>query len=397
MLSYFFYTVAFFCYFCFVSNNVNSYETGVHAPKDNRHITNSEVAGWIPSHKDSSFNSSAAYKGHYLPRLRGAMVSPNVSGPDLLDLGLKWNANLVRWQLNWVDRSVDKTDMQAYDRWLEKALTRLDYLLPVCKKAGLMVLIDLHTPPGGMNKDKEQMIFKEKKYQSKLLEVWERIALRYKGHDVIWGYDIVNEPVWKKQVEGLLSWQSLADLTVKSIRAIDPDHAIIVEPGDWGNPKGLNDFRPVSASDVVYSVHMYEPHAFTHQGVEASNPTGLTYPGVINGKLWNKDQLRKELKPAIDFQKKYGVHIYIGEFSAIAWAPGNSSYNYLKDVIEIFEENGWDWSYHAFREWTGWSVEHKQDRKEDNPVKMETDRQHLLKTWFSKNLKPALNPPEALQ
>ena len=27
--------------------------------------------------------------------------------------------------------------------------------------------------------------------------------------------------------------------------------------------------------------------------------------------------------------------------------------------IEIFEEYGWDWTYHAFREWNGWSLEHE--------------------------------------
>ena len=29
----------------------------------------------------------------------------------------------------------------------------------------------------------------------------------------------------------------------------------------------------------------------------------------------------------------------------------------MRDCIEIFEEYGWDWCYHAFREWEGWSVE----------------------------------------
>ena len=45
------------------------------------------------------------------------------------------------------------------------------------------------------------------------------------------------------------------------------------------------------------------------------------------------------------------------EFSAVAWAPGADQY--LRDCISIFEEYGWDWTYHAFREWPGWSVEHE--------------------------------------
>ncbi|MCU0962319.1 MAG: hypothetical protein MUF48_19650, partial [Pirellulaceae bacterium] len=40
-----------------------------------------------------------AYKGHSLHRLRGAMISPNVTDEDLRVLGQEWNANLIRWQL----------------------------------------------------------------------------------------------------------------------------------------------------------------------------------------------------------------------------------------------------------------------------------------------------------
>ena len=29
--------------------------------------------------------------------------------------------------------------------------------------------------------------------------------------------------------------------------------------------------------------------------------------------------------------------------------------------IDLFKEYGWDWTYHAFREWDGWSVEHEGD------------------------------------
>ena len=46
-----------------------------------------------------------------------------------------------------------------------------------------------------------------------------------------------------------------------------------------------------------------------------------------------------------------------GRVSAIAWAPGADQY--LRDCIGIFRDYGWDWTYHAFREWAGWSVEHE--------------------------------------
>jgi hypothetical protein len=130
---------------------------------------------------------------------------------------------------------------------------------------------------------------------------------------------------------------------------------------------------------------MYAPGAFTHQGVHGTGKP-YRYPGEIDGKRWDKAQLEAALKPAVDFQKTYGVHIYIGEFSAIRWAPDNSACRYLRDLIEIFEAHDWDWTYHAFREWDGWSVEHGPDRRDHKPSPTPTDRERLLRSWFAKNV-----------
>jgi len=99
---------------------------------------------------------------------------------------------------------------------------------------------------------------------------------------------------------------------------------------------------------------MYQPMAYTHQGVKGKDFwTPAKYPDPAKG--WDKAFLRKHLADVRKFQLEHGAKIYIGEFSAIAWAEGADAY--LRDVISIFEEYGWDWSYHAFREWPGWSVE----------------------------------------
>jgi hypothetical protein len=335
--------------------------------------------------------SQAAYKGHDLPRLRGTMIGPRVTADDLRTLGAEWKANHIRWQLIWggFPRSpADNGDLPAYDAWLETALGHLDRLLPVCEEVGLKVLVDLHTPPGGRNQSNECRLFKEKRFQEAFLQVWDKIARRYRGNKTVWGFDLVNEPVEGVMEEGLMDWHSLAAQTAKSVRAMDPEHAIIVEPAPWGNPQALDFFEPLDVPGVVYSVHMYLPHSFTHQGVRGS-PTGINYPGLVDGKQVGQQQLREALRPAIDYQRDYHVHMYIGEFSAIRWAPGESAYNYLHDVIDIFEHNGWDWAYHAFREWDGWSVEHGPDPQDHSRSKTPTDREQLLRLWFARNTKPA--------
>ncbi len=332
-----------------------------------------------------------AYKGHDLDRLRGAMSPGQPKPEDVEALAGEWGANVMRYQMGigWYKREKgipnDQTvDMAGYDEWLDLELAQLDKLLPACRKYGMLLVVDLHSAPGG-----QRNLFAEKKYQDKFVESWEKIARRYQGEKSIWGYDFLNEPgegTWDPAVEGLLDWQGLVQRVATAVRMIDQDVTFIVECADGANPVGFLSFLPIRDPKTVYSVHMYYPHTFTHQGV-GSRPVKYVYPGEVDGKYWDKAELEKSLEPVIEFQKKYNVHMFVGEFSAIRWAPDNSAFRYIRDCIDLFEEQGWDWTYHAFREWSGWSVEYTTDPKNGKPAETRTDREQLMRDWFAKNQK----------
>ncbi len=155
-------------------------------------------------------------------------------------------------------------------------MKRLDAVLPLCEKYGVLVVVDLHSPPGGKPTaggyfGSDGGLFSDRQAQGKFVEVWRHIATRYKDVKAIWGYDLANEPVEDEVADDCDDWQALAERAARAIRAIDPDRAIIVEPAQWGSPEGLNELVPIPVPNVVYSVHMYLPHAFTHQGVFGSD------------------------------------------------------------------------------------------------------------------------------
>jgi len=332
-----------------------------------------------------------AFTGHAEPRLRGAMIAPDITPDSLRVLGQEWNANLIRWQLIRYGPAAKITTAADYDRWLAGELQKLDAALPWCEKYGMRVVLDLHSPFGGTPTASGYVgtdtgLFTNQIAQKKFVADWERLARRYHTNSVIWGYDLANEPVEAEVAEGCEDWQALATRAARAVRAVDARHAIIVEPTPWGGPEALENLEPIPVSGVVYSVHFYVPHKFTHQGVYGRAP-GLVYPGLIDGKLWDAAALRQALQPVRDWQRDHGVQIYLGEFSAIRWAPDESAVRYLKDCIELFEEFGWDWSYHAFREWNGWSVEHGPDQADASVSPTPTSREQLLREWYGKNLK----------
>lgn len=331
------------------------------------------------------------YKGHDSPRLRGAMIHPDLTADSLRVLGKEWNANVIRWQLIRTGQAARNVAVTNYDAWIDSELQKLDRALPLCAEYGVRVVLDLHSPPGGSSTaggyvGSDTGLFTNKAAQTKFVETWQRIARKYQTNAVIWAYDLVNEPVDDDVGEGCDDWQALAERTAKAVRAIDTRHAIMIEPSPWGGPEAIKNLDPIAVPGVVYSVHVYVPHQFTHQGIHG-NPAGISYPGVIKGRQWDKAAIARALQPVIDFQRQHNVHIFIGEFSAIRWAPDDSAFRYMRDCIELFEENGWDWTYHAFREWPGWSVEHGPDPTDNKSSKERTSREKLMREWFANNVK----------
>jgi len=152
------------------------------------------------------------YKGHSLPRLRGTMISPSINERSLRVLGTEWNANLIRWQLIRTGRSAQEDSTEAYDRWIEGELRKLDAALPICEKLGIYVVVDLHSPPGGRPTaggyaGSDHGLFTDRRCQERFVELWRSIALRYKASNCIWGYDLANEPVEGDVADDCADWQ----------------------------------------------------------------------------------------------------------------------------------------------------------------------------------------------
>ena len=217
------------------------------------------------------------------------------------------------------------------------------------------VVVDLHTPPGGRVEAREFRMFREKAFADAFVAMWRGIALRFLGRAGIYGYDLCNEP--DQLSAAPFDYWTLQRLAAEAVREIDPETPIIVESNNKTAPQTFSYLCPLNLTNVIYQVHMYEPGDFTHQ-LPRSRQGGET-PALMrySSPVRNKAVLERVLSVVRAFEEKHGAKIYVGEFSASAWAPGAETY--LADCIALFRDYGWNWTYHAFREWEGWSVEHE--------------------------------------
>ncbi len=290
--------------------------------------------------------------------LRGVMSPSQAMTIDDFDTLQSWGATLIRYQMgrNWNAQKVTP-DLGEYDRWLDTRLDHFDsFVLPEAVKRGMKVVLDMHEVPGMKNEFNEWNMLHDPAVAKHFVDTWRRIARRFKGRAGIYGYDLWNEPMQTGETAPGCDFWTLQKRAAEAIREIDAEIPIIVECNGQDSPWAYGCFSPLDLTNIVYQVHMYLPLAYTHQGVMwKQGDSYRPYPDESKG--WNKDYLRAGLRPVREFQLRHGAKIYCGEFSAVAWAPGADQY--LRDCIDIFEEYGWDWSYHAFREWEGWSVEHE--------------------------------------
>ena len=309
--------------------------------------------------------------------LRGVMSPMRNMTVDDFDTLEEWGVTLVRYQMTrqFMRRGYGAGGKEGYDKWLSGKIDHLlNFVIPECRRRGMKVVVDLHDAPGGRMTDcLDWALYYDQGKLDHFFDCWRMIASRVKGNeDVVYGYDLMNEPVQTREPTTMDYWDVQAE-AAKIVREIDPKTAIVIESNGWDSPRRFPELKPLPMDNVIYQAHMYGPTEYCLQGTGGrEQDVAWHWPDPEKG--WTRDLLRDILKDVREFEQKYDAKIYIGEFSVAAWATGGE--NWLRDVIAVFDEYGWDWTYHAFREWNPWSVEHeggpddkKMVRSADNPRK----------------------------
>jgi Cellulase (glycosyl hydrolase family 5) len=202
-------------------------------------------------------------------------------------------------------------------------------------------------------------------------DAWAQLARDLRDADAVAGFDLLNEPnpPWpgNRIAASSALWETLARRTLAAIRAEDAGVPVVLEGVAGGGPQGLPVLGAWRDPALVYSLHFYVPHEITHQGVSPRWPLALRYPSddgaaspgrtAQNSPGWNRERLRAELAPSAARGQRDGVPVYVGEFSCVRWAPGDSALNYVRDCLALFAGFGWHWAYHEFRGWPGWDAE----------------------------------------
>ncbi|WP_248216469.1 carbohydrate-binding protein [Microbulbifer sp. CAU 1566] len=217
---------------------------------------------------------------------------------DLKSLGFNTVRVPFHYNLFWENGQLSDHGFRYFDR-----------LIDFCRTHDIYVLLDMHAAPGYQNpgdhsdnidsnagQPRDSVKFWDGNNVQIASQVWRHIANRYKNEPVIWGYDLINEPVPQagREYELLPSLIAMRD----AIREVDTNHAIIAEGSWWGS-----DMQKIDWTDADTQ---------TNTGISTRWDDNLVYQThhyVFGNTGWIPD-----LYPRADRTNNMGVPMILGEY-----------------------------------------------------------------------------------
>lgn len=195
----------------------------------------------------------------------------------------------------------------------------LDRVMNWCRQEGLYLLLDMHCAPGGQTGDNIDdsygypFLFEDKTYHRQVIDIWKRIATRYKSEKILIGYDLLNEPIAHYFDKAKLNpyLEPLYREITKAIRTVDKNHLIFLGGAQWNSDFSV--FGKPFDSKLVYSFHKY-----------------WTPPTT--------DVIRDYLA----FSKKYNVPLHCGE-------TGENSDGWVDSFRLVLDSHNISWHYWPYK------------------------------------------------
>lgn len=243
------------------------------------------------------------------------------------------------------------------------------------ERQGLAVLVEVHPEHWREERADEE--------RTKLLAAWQAIAPVLRGFDPALTFpEILNEPVFERDPDG---WAALQAEVSGVVRAILPHSTLILAGNRWGSVPGLLRLTPLADRRIIYSVHVYDPPAFTTLGAYQRDldpavlgrlpfPGGTqdrcmatTAAGDANGATqaavreycaadWGPARIAPIIRAAAAWGRAHGVPVLLAEFGARNRPAERARLGWLRAMRQAAEAEGIGWALWGYEDGFGLAI-----------------------------------------
>lgn len=235
-----------------------------------------------------------------------------------------------------------------------------------------------------------------------------------------WGPKQLALQLMTEPVTDSLDWNELQKRMWQAARRAMPEHTLILAGNQVGKIEGLIETRPVNDENVIYSFTFYDPFVITLQGAQWLTPEWWSHlgpvpypssPGIIAESMpalveripaspdqwrpavrrvlteygnpgWNRQRIAARVERLSHWNKQHGgrLKIWCAEFGCYQRTVDPAvRRRYIKDVREVFEENGIGWAYWSYNETLTIMTA---DRQPFGPAELQTPDKRMLEALF---------------
>jgi hypothetical protein len=195
----------------------------------------------------------------------------------------------------------------------------LDDVVAWCRKENLYVILDMHAAPGGQTGDNIDdswgypFLFESAESQDLIVNIWRKIAARYRNEPTVIGFDLLNEPIAHYFDAANLNpkLEPLYRKIVAGIREVNRNQLIFLGGAQWDT--NFKFFGPPFEGKLVYTFHKYWMEV-------------------------NKGAIQEYL----DFRDKYNVPVWMGE-------SGENTDEWISSFRTLLEANNISWCFWPYK------------------------------------------------
>lgn len=181
-------------------------------------------------------------------------------------------ARVAALGMNFVQFYVDARSLEPEPyEYSEAAFEFIDRNLEWAREHGLYLMLSLAVPPGGAQDTcSGDTIWTDSSLADRTSALWEELATRYRDEPSVAGYRLLRDPLPSGEVR---QWHDLATDIVGRIRAVDPQHLILLDraAGDncVTNEERADLFAPIEDGNLMQAFAFRRPYEFTGQLIDA--------------------------------------------------------------------------------------------------------------------------------
>ncbi len=195
----------------------------------------------------------------------------------------------------------------------------LDNAVAWCRQEGLYVILDMHAAPGGQTGDNIDdswgypFLFDSVESQDLTVNIWRKLAARYRNEPMVIGYDLLNEPIAHYFDVATLNpkLEPVYRKIVAGIREVDKNHVIFLGGAQWSN--NFKVFGLPFDDKLVYTFHKY----------------------------W-MDVNQGAIQEYLDFRAKHNVPVWMGE-------SGENTDEWIRAYRSLLEGNNIGWCFWPYK------------------------------------------------